>query len=505
MGGIISPTDKQAISKAASQEQSRKSLYCVIFGSALFWVWGFICYLSPIMFPPEASAESSIGIEYGFFASQAGATIFALIVVFLSRWRKVVIRRGTFFGAALAMGISALFLAWAVQEGNIPVMIICGLIDGIGVPILGVAWGTRYSLLSKRMLPLVVLSFLIAYLLYYVISFLPYWPAIIIVAVVPIISWFLWNHDARLRHQASAEVFASPATEDQPATPGEFLAGTWKARIMPWASLSIFLVASFIGNFITSFILGQGYAGVDVLYNGGILVCALICTMTLTILAARKNSLTVSNYYKITIAFTAIGLVAILVFGAAGTPIGGAFVQGSALFLQVLIILVVTQNTQETGISPLLSFSVGQGITAAVVFVSNVLGKFVHSYFGAYELTLGILCGCGLLVVFFILVTQVDHPDFAPKQPDAAPSVSEKPETDQNHQTEAVAKAFGLTNREEEILGYLARGRSLPYISDALFVTTGTVKTHTINIYRKTGVNSRQELLDLIESHPTNS
>lgn len=65
---------------------------------------------------------------------------------------------------------------------------------------------------------------------------------------------------------------------------------------------------------------------------------------------------------------------------------------------------------------------------------------------------------------------------------------------------ESFAELFGLTRRETEILGYLVRGRTLPYIADALFVTTGTVKTHTVHIYRKLQVNSRQKLLDLFEA-----
>ena len=61
------------------------------------------------------------------------------------------------------------------------------------------------------------------------------------------------------------------------------------------------------------------------------------------------------------------------------------------------------------------------------------------------------------------------------------------------------AESFGLTRREGKVFSYLSKGRSLPYIADELFVTTGTVKTHTTHIYRKLGVNSRQELLDLFE------
>ena len=59
---------------------------------------------------------------------------------------------------------------------------------------------------------------------------------------------------------------------------------------------------------------------------------------------------------------------------------------------------------------------------------------------------------------------------------------------------------YGITPREREIIAYLMRGRSVPYIRDELFISQNTVKTHIKHIYAKTNVGSRQELLDLIES-----
>jgi DNA-binding CsgD family transcriptional regulator len=59
---------------------------------------------------------------------------------------------------------------------------------------------------------------------------------------------------------------------------------------------------------------------------------------------------------------------------------------------------------------------------------------------------------------------------------------------------------FGITKREREIIGYLLRGRSVPYIRDELYISANTVNTHIKHIYAKTAVSSRQELIDLIES-----
>lgn len=63
-----------------------------------------------------------------------------------------------------------------------------------------------------------------------------------------------------------------------------------------------------------------------------------------------------------------------------------------------------------------------------------------------------------------------------------------------------LAAKCGLTAREREILGYLARGRSLPYIREALVLSKNTVSTHAKNLYKKLDIHSRQDLFDLIES-----
>lgn len=57
-----------------------------------------------------------------------------------------------------------------------------------------------------------------------------------------------------------------------------------------------------------------------------------------------------------------------------------------------------------------------------------------------------------------------------------------------------------LTGREAEILAYLAAGYGSGYISEALYISPNTVRTHIHNIYGKLGVNSREEVLDLVKS-----
>lgn len=69
-----------------------------------------------------------------------------------------------------------------------------------------------------------------------------------------------------------------------------------------------------------------------------------------------------------------------------------------------------------------------------------------------------------------------------------------------------------LTEREAEVLGLLAQGLSNREIADRIYVTEGTVKRHTHNIYRKLGASNRTQAVAigrqaglLVDADPSSS
>lgn len=62
-----------------------------------------------------------------------------------------------------------------------------------------------------------------------------------------------------------------------------------------------------------------------------------------------------------------------------------------------------------------------------------------------------------------------------------------------------VGERYGLTPREREVFAYLARGRNAEHIAEELVISLHTAKTHIARIYRKMGVNSLQQLIDVVE------
>ena len=58
---------------------------------------------------------------------------------------------------------------------------------------------------------------------------------------------------------------------------------------------------------------------------------------------------------------------------------------------------------------------------------------------------------------------------------------------------------YSLSPRESDVFELLGRGRNRQFVADELGISLETAKTHTSNVYRKLGIHSQQELLDVVE------
>lgn len=499
----------QTSAKSAQAAGKKRSWATVIVGSSALWAWGFLTYLSPIFITDALTSQ--LKLETAFFTSQATVVVLAGFLLFVGRKHALSVGRLTLLACAVGLFAASLLLPQALITNNLILLLACGITSGIAATFLGAAWGTRYSLEPRDVSSIVLLSFLATYALYLGITHLPNQHlAGFIVAALPIVSWLLWLKDASARHGLSTEVFPQPRLHGKVLMPGEVTAGIWESHILPWRRIGIIVVAAFTGSSVASLIMGTSYNGAEILFMAGVVVCSFITIMAFVPFTASRETFTVSQLYRITISFTVVGLVLIMIIGEDGVAVGGALIQGCAIFLQALIYVIVTRTTRSEGLSPLLSFSVGQAVIAGVLLAGNLLGKLLFVLFGSSTLLLSATCGAGVLGLFFMLLALVPkQAATSAKQSASASSTSTPPVQDTTtslHEApqatnclDTFIKTYGLTSREAEILEYLVRGRSLPYVANELFVTTGTIKTHVRHIYAKINVNSRQELLDAVE------
>jgi len=61
-----------------------------------------------------------------------------------------------------------------------------------------------------------------------------------------------------------------------------------------------------------------------------------------------------------------------------------------------------------------------------------------------------------------------------------------------------IAKRYRITKRERQIMTEICMGKTNQQIADELFISLQTVKDHTHRIYSKIGINSRMQLIQLV-------
>lgn len=526
----------------------RRSALCTVVGAACLWAWGYVANLSTALFP-RADVVASIGIEYAYYASQLTLALTAVILIGMLRHRHPVLSPALVLaaGMCLAGASGTIFLLMGLPAGPEgtagwlgAAVIACGVVYGAAGLVLTVAWGARFSLGSRSMRQLVLLSFLLGYIIYLAIPVLPSRVSTLVACLLPLVSAALWLLDSWRRHQLTGEVWP------QERMPGEASAGLVNAGILPWRAMALFSVTALIGNFVTSLLMGSSYTGAQVIFPGGFLVCCCITAVALIAVSQGALRLDIGLLYRYCLPFSVLGMLLLLVAPDRSGALAGALVTGASLFLQVLVILKVTESTQQTGASPLLAFSVGQGLVGSVVFLGNVGGRVASEIPGAGEAVLPLACAIGVFALFYLLVLTTDSlarrmaklegarktgdedgatsPDasdngrlspqvatagtkaasastiFAGTSSPAAAAAASTPAdaaSAEASRLDSFAQTLGLTPREAEVCRYLVQGRSLPFIAEQLYVTAGTVKTHAIHIYRKAGVTSKQELISL--------
>lgn len=173
----------------------------------------------------------------------------------------------------------------------------------------------------------------------------------------------------------------------------------------------------------------------------------------------------------------------------------GVFVFSSLLGLFAVAFLLTASRQGE--FSPLLIL----GIPLALVALAGLAGYAF--YLSGFDY---LVRGKTLLVVstfyfVYLLVMpalQLWHARNAAQLEEPEASVPSNEEA-MSSRCRKLADKVELSPREYEVLCYLGRGYNSPYIAKTLFISDSTVRSHLKSIYKKTGVSSRMELIDLLE------
>ena len=139
-----------------------------------------------------------------------------------------------------------------------------------------------------------------------------------------------------------------------------------------------------------------------------------------------------------------------------------------------------------------------------VVFAGAVVGclAFTEAYGNVVSAAFAaLLCGCSAAVGALLRKTWAQTDELERRRVEDLRGLVDRYRTEEGSiesRCAHAARTFDLTRREEEVLALLLKGCTRSEIARELFVSGDTVKTHIRNLYRKTGVTGKDELVQAI-------
>lgn len=267
--------------------------------------------------------------------------------------------------------------------------------------------------------------------------------------------------------------------------------------------------SNFSKNFADGFVLGISFAlfteslailEQDMLYIGGVVIVAAVASCLLRY-TPNLNYETFMNWHMV-LFFAVLFLVYPLVGPSLQVAISAA-----ALFLSICFVLILIAAMSEFAKTVRISCFYEFGIDGAYFFfglgagLSLLLLTFLPGGAANYPISTALACDVAVIVLVWLNIDIVKggypHPEEfgTAKEKRVAPRHGASWKAKVN----SVAQAYALSPRQKEVLLLLARGRNASYIMNELCVSNATVKSHIYSVYRKLGVHTQQELIDLIE------
>lgn len=145
-------------------------------------------------------------------------------------------------------------------------------------------------------------------------------------------------------------------------------------------------------------------------------------------------------------------------------------------------------------------FSIGRLSNSAGIFIGWLLAAVTVGI--ASSTGDGILMQVfpiGLLVVFMFFLVFFSFDNFKASIRTANAEVKQEATVSWKGSCDEISAECKLSAREHEVFVLLAKGRDSVFISEALYISIHTVRSHIYHVYQKLGTHSQQELITLVE------
>lgn len=471
-------------------------------GIGLHWIWVFcIMFATGRVLSPMAE-----GLEFSPLAGFALGVFCSICITFLAvglfgTGVEPLARRKRVIAIVTALGVAATVVRFASTtldsyEAMLVVGGIGGLLGGIATGYLLVCWGFAYRSFDSGSVALnTALGLLLAIVVYLVLLLLGN-PVVLVVGTLL----------AVVGEGALCRIAQQPMQEETALHPF----ARRKKKLRAYAKLGFVRLALVLTIFgfvdsilrelaLSTFGTGQPLAsslvGLFLIATGFITLFFFVYV----VLAARSTS---EGTYSFATLFVVGVAVALLFFMDASFGLAYQFVCVVVyLLFELHVWMLLSHIARDRHVPSSILYGFGLFFLFVGQFLSPIANGFVASL--ARPLQLGsvtepIILMLALLTAVVLLATgSARSGSLFTDDGGVAGAVSTDDEL--TRKIDAIVQSYLLTEREGEILTMLVKGRSFAKISERLYVSENTTKTHVKNIYRKTDVHSKQELMDLVD------
>lgn len=221
------------------------------------------------------------------------------------------------------------------------------------------------------------------------------------------------------------------------------------------------------------------------------------------VLLSRPRHVSMPSLYRWICPTLALGCVTTAWLGGMwGETVTLTLLIGVRFAYCMIIVLFFARYATERDISPITAFGLGRFFVCVGDILGIALGMLLREgvVAGVPSLDRSLLLAMTFAFVACLFVLSNSEELRAPSQRTLSQEEAAPIPDAIAAGAAVVADRYRLTSREAEVLLLLGRGRSVPFIRDELLISRQTAAVHVKHIYTKTGVHSKQELIDLITS-----
>lgn len=286
-----------------------------------------------------------------------------------------------------------------------------------------------------------------------------------------------------------------PRREPAGAHPGAKVARCYRSLLFPCVCTGVFGFAyQYTG------IVSRSDDMTTLFFTVGEAFAVSIVLLLVTMPAGRPFSMLKSFRYLCPLAFLALGLAAFAQDGLRPLSVGIA----STVFNLCLILLmpICADLGRRSSVSAAGLYAGAACFVNAFPTLGYLFGVGLGE--GSPAFSWVALAGCALMVFVVVLLGRRAEDDEIDLSVSDAQALLEYAQQQgggvvigRGYAASEIARDYGLSEREREVLELALQGKTAPQVSSDLGISPSTVKTHLRNIFQKTNLHSRAELIDL--------